>query len=90
MLAKQSITYEESRKTISLENNRRTMERNQHQRYWPITKVRWKEHYCSYCGLIYKNDSTQSNDNKCIIRRNCKDLLRQNMEIAWNLKNYSQ
>ena len=90
MPSKKSATYEKSWKTTSLENTRRIMERNQHQRYWPITKIRWEGHYCGYCGLFYKNNSTQSDDDEYIIGKNCKDLLRWNMEIAWNPKNYSQ
>jgi len=39
MPVKQGTTYEESWKTTFLENIRRTMEGDQHQCYWPITKI---------------------------------------------------
>jgi len=39
----QYITYEEGRRITSFEDIRRTMERNQYQHYWTITKVKWKD-----------------------------------------------
>ena len=66
------------------------MKENQYRRYQTITKVKWTRYNSGHCGLIYKDDLTQDNNNKYIIRRDYKDLLRQNMEITWNSKSYSQ
>ena len=52
------------------------MERNQYLHYWPITEIQQKGYNHSYCGLIYKDDLTQSNNNKCVIGGDCKDLPR--------------
>ena len=62
MSTEQSTTHEEGRRTTSFENTKRPMKRNQYQCYWTITKIKWKEHNSGYCGLIYKNDSTQGNN----------------------------
>ena len=90
MLTEQNTTHEEDRRTTSFENTRRSMEGNKHQHYWPITKIQWKECDCSYCRPIYKDDLTQSDNDKCVIRRDCKDLPRWNMEITQDSKSYSQ
>ena len=76
MVTEQSITHKEGRKTTSFKNTRKSMEGNQYRHYWTITKVKWTRCNSSYCRPIYKDDLTQDNNDKCIIRRDCKDLLR--------------
>ena len=58
MSTEQSTTHEEDRRITFFKDIKRPIERDQYKHYWPITKVQWKECDRSYCGLIYKNDST--------------------------------
>ena len=81
MLAEQSIIHEEGRRITSFNHTRRPIERNQYQHHWSITKIQWKEYNYSNCEQVYKDDSTQGNNNKHIIGGDCKDLLGWNMEI---------
>ena len=76
MPTEQSATYEEGRRITFLKNARKTLARDQHWYYWTITKIRWKRCHYGHSKLIYKNDSAQDNNNKHIIRGNCKNLLR--------------
>ena len=62
MSTEQSTTHEEGRRTTFFENTKRSIERNQYQCYWTITKIEWKECNSGYYGLIYKNNSTQGNN----------------------------
>jgi len=51
------------------------------------SKELWQEisiDIIGYSRLIYKDDLTQSNNNDNFIRRNCKNILRQNMEDIWS------
>ena len=90
MLTKQDATYEKDWRITFFKDTRRTMARNQYQHYWSITEIQWKRHYYSHSGSIYKNGSTQGNNDKYIIERDCKDLSWWNMETTWGSKNNSQ
>ena len=74
MPTKQSIAYEESRRTSPIKNTRRTLARNQYWYHKTITKIKWTKCYSGYSRLIYKDSSTQSNNNYDIIRRDCQNL----------------
>ena len=76
MSIEQSTTHEEGRRITSFNNTRIPMERNQYQHYWSITKIQRKGCNCSDCRQVYKDDLTQGNNNKHVIGRNCKNLLR--------------
>ena len=66
------------------------MVRNQYRHHRTFTKIEWNGCNHGHCGLIHKDDQTKGNDNKHIIRRNCKDLQRQNMEAIWSTQEDSQ
>ena len=70
MPTEQSVTYEESRKILSIENISGTMARNQYQHCWTITKIKWQECNSGHSRLIYKDNQTQGNNNSSIIKRN--------------------
>ena len=74
MSTKQSPTHEESRRTTPTQNTTRTMARDQHRHCGTTTKIEWKRYYCGYCQQVYEDDLIESNNNKCIFRRNCKDI----------------
>ena len=67
MLTEQSATHEKSRRTISIENNRKTMARDQYQYNWTTSKIKKQEYNCGYSGLIYQNNQAQSNNNNSFI-----------------------
>jgi len=52
------------------------MVRDQHRYYGATTKIEWKGCYHGNYGQIHKDNLTKDNNNKCIFRRNSKDLQR--------------
>ena len=90
MPTEQNTTSEKSRRIIFIGNTTRTLVRNQYKYHWSTTKVKQKRCYCSYCGQIYQDGQAKSNNNKCFLRRNCKDLSGQNMENTWSTEKYSK
>ena len=66
------------------------MARDQYQHHRTLTKIKWNGCNSDHCGQIHKDDQTKDNNNKHIIRRNCKDLQRQNIEAAWSTQEDSQ
>ena len=90
MPIEQSSTPKEDRRTTSIRDSERTMARNQYQHYRTFTKIEWNECNSGHCRLVYEDDQTKGNNNEYIIRRNCKDLQRQNIEVTWNTQKDSQ
>ena len=82
MPTEQSSTPKEGRRTTSIGDSERTMARDQYQHHRTLTKIKWNGRNCDHCGLIHEDDQTEGNNNEHIIGRNCKDLQRQNMEVA--------
>ena len=51
-----------------------TMARDQYQRYWTITKIKWNECNCSNSGQIYKDDQAKGNNDEHILGKHSKNL----------------
>ena len=76
MPIEQSSTPKEGRRTTSIGDSKKTMARDQHRYYRTSTKIKWDGYNSGYCRLIYKDNQIEGNNDKHIIRRNCKDLQR--------------
>ena len=60
------------------------MARDQHRHHRTLTKIEWNGCNSGHCKPIYKDNQTKDNNNEHIIRRNRKNLQRQNLETTWN------
>ena len=74
MPTEQSLTPKEGRRITSTRDSKRIMARDQHRHHRIFTKIEWNGHNSGHCRLIHKDDQTKDNNNKHIIRRNCKNL----------------
>ena len=90
MPTEQSSTPKEGKRTISIRDSKRTMARNQHQHHRTFTKIKWNGCNSGHCGPIHKDNQIEDNNNKHIIRRDCKNLQRQHMEVIWSTQEDSQ
>jgi len=74
MPTEQGATPKEGRRTTSIGDTPRAVAGNQHRHHWAITKVKWDGRDSRHCRPIHENDSSESNNNEHLIRRNSEDL----------------
>ena len=90
MSTKQSLTPTKSKRTTFTGNSEGTMARNQYRHDRTIIKFKRNGCHIGYCGSIHEDDQAKGNNDEHFIRRDHKNLQRQDMETTWSTKDDSQ